>query len=353
MKNLKLHHSPCQHFTDEKRMILQRLWNVNVARGKTSRLSIRAFARLHGVPYATMRRELLRGMAGKPFFDKIRREWFLPEYDASKACSDACAKNANKGAPMRFTNRHAEALQHQIVELGKSPAHARHCLVARGYADLPCVRSIYNHIDHGDIGILRGQTPYRPGPKRKRRAPVRKALKCPANLSIEERPEQVAQRAEFGHWEMDTMVSGVGGRGGLLVLCERMTRYVIPVKLASVTARAVTDALRGIIRSGELKTVRSITTDNGCEFLDSKALERLFKRVNTELKIYYTHAYAAWEKGSVENANRHIRRFFPKGTDFRRVNKRQTNQIRDLINSIPRLYSLNGKTAHESFNNAA
>jgi IS30 family transposase len=353
VKTLKLHHAPKQHFTEEKRIILQRLWNVNANLGRETRLGIRAFAKRHGVPYETLRRELGRGMAGKPLFDEIKREWFYPEYCAEEAQSDAAWKNARKGTAQRITNKHAAALRHHIVTLGKSPNHALHDMRGEGHEKLPCLRTVYNHIDHGDIGVLRGQTPYRPGAKRKRRPPVARARKCPGNTSIEQRPPEVGARADFGHWEMDSLVSKVGGRGGLLALVERSTRFVFAVRLRSITAKAVRNALRGIIKSGALGNIRSITTDNGCEFLDSDALKRLFRQVNAMLEIYYTHAYAAWEKGTVENANRHIRRFFPKGTDFSRVKDSRIMEMQNFINSIPRKNTLNGKSAQEAFNQAA
>ena len=353
MRKLTLHRTPLRHFTQEQRIILEQRWNVNANRGRVTRLSIRGFAREHGYPYATIRRELRRGMAGAPLLDGVRGEWFLPEYSAARAQADADDRNAQKGTAQRFTNRVAEAFRHQIVDLGKSPAHARHALLAQGYVNLPSVSSVYNHIDHGDIGIERGQTPYHPGEKRKRKPQPEKAKKCPENLSIEDRPPEANQRTEFGHWEMDTVVSCVGGRGGLLVLIERVTRHMFVVRLNAITARAVRNALRGLIRSGRLKAVRSITTDNGCEFLGSAAIARLFRDINATLKIYYTHAYAAWEKGSVENVNRHVRRFFPKGTNFGRVSQAAIAAMQDFINSIPRHYSLKGKTAHEAFLAAA
>jgi IS30 family transposase len=353
IRKRKLHHPPKQHFTEEQRMILQRLWNDNANRGRETQRSIRAFAHANGCPYATIRRELLRGMDGTPFFDEIKRKWFYPEYNAEKAQADAADKNAQKGTPQRFTNTLAKAFRHHVVELGKSPAHARHDLIAEGHEKLPCLSSVYYHIDHGDIGILRGQTPYHPAEKRKRKPPVQKAKKGLANRSIEERPPEVAAREEFGHWEMDTIVSCLGGKGGLLALTERMTRFTLFVRLGALTAQAVRKALRRLIRSGALKTVRSITTDNGAEFLDSAALERLFKDVHETLKIYYTHAYAAWEKGTVENVNRHVRRFFPKGTDFNRVPPRAIAAMQDFINAIPRNKPIKGLSAHETFFAAA
>ena len=124
-------------------------------------------------------------------------------------------------------------------------------------------------------------------------------------------------RGEFGNWEMDTVVSGVKGRGGLLVLCERKTRFAILEKLETISQFEVARALRQM------------------------------------LEIYYTYAYTAWEKGSVENLNRIIRRWYRKGTDFRNVSAAKVGQLQSFINSIPRLATLKGKTANEAFSLAA
>ena len=53
--------------------------------------------------------------------------------------------------------------------------------------------------------------------------PSRRSLKMPDNLSLEDRPN-LDGRTEFGHWEMDTIVSGIHGKDGLLVLIKRQTR---------------------------------------------------------------------------------------------------------------------------------
>jgi len=201
------------------------------------------------------------------------------------------------------------------------------------------------------MGVLHGETPYHPKDRRKRRAPVHRALKMPGNLSIENRPD-ISARDISGHWEMDTVVSCINGKGGLLVLIERKTRFYIIVKIKRITQKEVLKALHRIIRSGQMKTVRSITTDNGCEFLNQEQIKSLFLAINKELKIYYTHAYAAWEKGSVENANRHIRRFHPKGTDFSRVTAGQIKKLQNFINSIPR-DTLKGLDANEAYLHAA
>ena len=89
-----------------------------------------------------------------------------------------------------------------------------------------------------------------------------------------------------------------------------------------------------------LPVIRSVTTDNGCEFLDQERLDRMFRA-----ETYYTRAFASYEKGSIENCNRLVRRWYPKGTDFSRPTRRQIRQLEDWINSIHR-ESLNGETAY-------
>ena len=93
-------------------------------------------------------------------------------------------------------------------------------------------------------------------------------------------------------------------------------------------------------RRGLLKDVKSVTADNGCEFLDPKAMKAVFG-----CDVYYTRAYASWEKGSVENCNRIVRRWYPKGTDFGLCSRADIRRLETVINSIHRL-SLGGMSAH-------
>ena len=318
-------------------------YNHNLQLPAYQRLSLRKLAVRLGLPYATLHREIQRGLVSRPILHKGRE---YSEYSEHIAQEHIHAGAQNKGRGMRFTNVLARLLATKVKTERKSPAHARKELVAEGISGVPAVSTIYAHIDHGDIGILHGETPYHPKRRAKRRGPIRRARPKPDHLSIEDRPD-LSGRAEFGHWEMDTLVSGVHGRGGLLVLIERKTRFYLIAKLRRISQLEVLRALRAIIRSGQMKTVASITTDNGCEFLDARRIETLFSRLNALLKVYYTHAYAAWEKGSVENANRHVRRWYPKGTDFRRVSGQAIQTLQNFINSIPR-QTLQGASAHEA-----
>ena len=96
-----------------------------------------------------------------------------------------------------------------------------------------------------------------------------------------------------------------------------------------------------MIRRKALGKALSVTTDNGCEFLDPKKVKAV-----VGCDVYYTLAYASWEKGSVENCNRFVRRWYPKGTDFGKCTRADMHRLERVINSIHRKL-LDGPAAYE------
>ena len=172
----------------------------------------------------------------------------------------------------------------------------------------------------------------------------------PALPSITNRPEQIDQRSEPGHWEMDLVVSRSKGKGALLTLAERATReemiFKLPDKQAA-TVRAVFNRLeRRLGHQRFQKKFQSITTDNGPEFLEYDQLTRSIYG-GKRFDLWYCHSYAAWEKGTNENHNRIIRRWFPKGTDFSKVKNAEIAALQDWMNGYPRKV-LDWKTPSEA-----
>ena len=342
--NCTIHHVRGHHIRFDQRETIALIYNANLRLPPGKRKSQNQLAKELGLAKSTFSREINRGRCNNPTCFAGRTIWEYSEHKAQDSVDDG---NRNKGCPMKVTNRMAIRLQELILKGGHSPNHAREIMVAEGF-EMPHTRTIYNHIEHGDIGICHGQTPYHPKMRRKPREKPRRSYRNPCGLSIEFRSKAVDKRTRFGHWEMDTVVSARGGRGGLLVLTERKTRYSLIEKIKTVSQNEIVAAIKRLVRKGSLEAVRSITTDNGGEFANHEELRKALRRTNRFLKIYYTHAYAAWEKGSVENVNRHIRRFFPKGTKFNLVSRNRIKELQNFINSIPRA-SLKGKSANESF----
>ncbi len=77
--------------------------------------------------------------------------------------------------------------------------------------------------------------------------------------------------------------------------------------------------------------LKTITTDNGIEFYDHQEFAR-----QLDTKVYFADSYASWQKGAIENANKLIRQYFPKGTDFRQVSDREVRQVQYKLNRRPR-----------------
>ena len=333
-------HVPGTHLTFEQRQTLAADWNDLVRAGRS--ITIRRFAARHGISSETWRREYHRGATGLAIPDtKDRRRRKYCEYDPFVAQDMINANNENKGTKMLVTNRMASLFRKHVLEEKLSPYDALcHMRKELPNQHVPCLSTWYKHINAGDVGVRYGETPYHPRKKPKHPKP-HPAKTVPGRLTLNDRPAGAKNRSRLGHFEMDTVVSGTNGRGGLLVLVDRKSRRYIIEHLRNVTQDDVVGALRRIIKRKAINLVRSITTDNGCEFIDPEKIKAV-----VGCDVYYTRAYASWEKGSVENCNRFVRRWYPKGTDFSKCTRADMRRLERVINSIHRRL-LGGKTAYE------
>lgn len=160
---------------------------------------------------------------------------------------------------------------------------------------------------------------------------VQRSGKISGSISIDLRPEVVSLRSRGGDWETDNLGGKTTDRKALSVTVERLSRYTILTKLTDRLAVTKKDAL--IRRLGIFpEDMRlTLTTDNGSENSQHKEISEDLK-----LTMYFCHAYHSWEKGGVENMNKRIRRFIPKGTSIDAVSKRRIKQIEWILNNTPR-----------------
>ena len=156
--------------------------------------------------------------------------------------------------------------------------------------------------------------------------------------SIEFRPD-ISDRREFGHWEIDCVVGKRKGKSTcLMTLVERKTRYGISVLIPKKSKKCVVNALKkvkSLFGKYFYEVFKSITADNGSEFKDANGMSLSLKN-GKSVKIYFAHAYHSWERGSNENYNRMIRRYYPKGTDFTKITNSDLQAIIQRINLYPR-----------------
>ncbi len=145
---------------------------------------------------------------------------------------------------------------------------------------------------------------------------------------------------EEGHWEMDCVVGKPGTSACLLVLTERVTRQELILKMRNKTQDcvvAVIDRLERRYGTRFSDVFKTITVDNGGEFLDGERMERSIRSPSRKrTSIYYAHPYCVWERGSNENQNKLIRRFVPKGMDIDTLSHKNIKRIEYWMNHYPR-----------------
>lgn len=308
------------------------------------------------VPVAEIARDL--GCSRQTIYNEIKRGQYVHtgkfkdelRYSAEKGQNLHDRAQLHKGRPLKIGHdiAYADFLERKILNSHFSPAAALAAARAAGFHTSICIGTLYNYISQGVFYQLTNsdlweKTTRKPRKKQERRKIAHKKLP-----SIEIRPQHINQREEYGHWEMDLIVGPQGCKPALLTLTERLTREEIIIKIPDKRAETIRRAIDRLERQTpkfEWK-FRSITTDNGPEFMEYDLLRKSACHSGNRFDVYYCHSYAAWEKGSNENHNRMIRRWIPKGTDISKVTKKRIAEIQNWMNDYPRKI-LDWKTPRE------
>ena len=193
-------------------------------------------------------------------------------------------------------------------------------------------KTFYNYVDLGLVNVkpIDLLLKVRLCQKSKRNRQRKKIL----GKSINERPQEINDRQEFGHWEMDTVI-GKRERGSvLLTLTERKTGFEI---IRKVPSRSASDTVPALVKIKALfgkeakQMFLTCTVDNGSEFSDSAGME-----VALGAPIYYANPYSSFERGTNENHNAIIRRFIPKGKSIDDVSDDLIARVEVFMNNLPR-----------------
>ncbi len=257
--------------------------------------------------------------------DEVKRNKVRGKYIAKKAQHKAYVRRKySKYQGMKIVRNPAlqEFVEEHLYDDMSPPAIAHR--LKRREKNLPSVskNSVYRYIKspYGRrIEIERNKK------KRKRNRSIPRTKLWGDRRSIDERPEAVNTRSRTGDAEMDFIVSGKSGHGILFVVVDRKHRVTFIERILKPTTAAVEGA--AIVIKKRYPEWRTSTTDNDILFQHHKELEKTLG-----ITIYFCHKYHSWEKGSVENANKVIRRDIPKRSDISKYSKKFVQRVEDKLN---------------------
>ena len=217
------------------------------------------------------------------------------EYSAFHSLTKRAESMSNTGRPLLHPELSPDILSYVQDKLydGYAPDPISGELKHAGIYTV-CTQTIYNYMS---LGILKSAGYKRRVKKVKNKSGI--AHNNTRGRSIEERPFELTERI-YGNWEMDTVVGRQGSKSALLVLTERLSRFEIIMKLKDRTQKSVISALDKLEKEYKDKfslIFKSITVDNGVEFLDMAGLEKsVYDKLSKRTTIYYAHPYCSPRK---------------------------------------------------------
>ncbi len=342
------------HLIYQDRQKLEGLVRSNHLRSKKNKVTQKHMAEVLQCSEATLSRELKKGRVDLMNYDLTP----YVSYSAEIAQNTYDYAATNKGPKLKIDHDHefGDYVAHKILKEKWSPDAIIMDLKKKEispYKTMVSTRTLYNYISKGYIAGVGNTDLPREGKQTKRSYKrVQRANKNLGAPIITERPVESTERSEPGHWEMDCIVSGKGnGLAALLTLNDRMTRESLVFKLARQTNAEVLNVLNRIERGmGRVKfneRFKSVTVDNGSEFLDWKALQKsVMGSKKTRTKIFFCHPYSSWERGTNEQNNGLIRYHIPKGAGIKVYTHAQIRELQEWLNNYPRRI-LGGLTANE------
>lgn len=313
-----------QHITSEKRAQLEILLKVRPKIAKTK------IAQMLGIARSTLYDELGRGTVEQLDTNLVEHKRYFA--DAGQRVYEEHRKNSRNPCKLARVSEFIKYAEERILKYKESPD------TVVGYAkkyglfgdDIVCTKTLYDYINRCYLKVRNIDLLLKV--KLKQKDEIVRQNKKILGESIENRPPVVGLRTTFGHWEIDTIVGTVDTAPVLLTLDERKTRTRIMRKIESRTSAAVNKAMQEIMAEyGDLapKIFKTITADNGSEFTH-------LQEALPFTKVYYAHPYTPSERGTNENQNGIVRRFFPKGKSFENVTDETVRRVQNWINFLPR-----------------
>jgi len=299
-------------------------------------------ANILGRDRSTIYREKKRGKVSRLQSDLSVKK----QYRANVAQKDYEAKGRNKERALKIgkDKKLEEHIRKRLIKDKFSPDAIVGEIKEKQlkFKGMICTKTLYNYIDAGILSGISNANLWEKRKKKNRRykTVTRVSRNNRMARSIEDRPEKANNRTEYGHWEGDCVKGPRGSKTSLFTLTERKSLEEIIIKLEKTTQEEVQRAVDRLEKKYgvDFKTkFKTITFDNGVEFLNWKSLEvSIVNPKKQRTATYFAHAYSSWERGTNENQNRMIRRFIPKGSDIANVTDNEIKTIETWMNNYPR-----------------
>lgn len=292
-----------------------------------------------GVNQSTISRELKRGRTRQMSYNHTYYDCYLADAGARVYHENRQFSKAKDHR--KYSNDFFNKLPEVIVSTKQKPrVHSVDTFVhtyRKNHPNehVPCTKTVYTLIDKGVLPVRNIDLPMktRIRPRKKHRSDPKGTNAKHLGRSIEERDSSVLSREEPGHWEID-LVLGKKAKDEpvIITMVERKTRFFLTKKVWAQNADKIQAATLQLMKMQGLEHFRTLTTDNGSEFSTLSLIEE----ETDNLQVFFTHAYAAWEKGTNERHNGLLREFIPKGKSLKNLKYSDLQNYTDAINNRPR-----------------
>ena len=197
------------------------------------------------------------------------------------------------------------------------------------YEETVCFKTIYRGIESGYFKSPKKDLLVRKGKKYKQKNTETRG-KIKNTSSIDERSLEANERLKIGHIESDTIV-GKSHKSAIATHVCRKSRYLFAKLMPNRKAETMSKTTQELFSKYKNSMIKSFTNDNGKEFSKHEEVD---KKLNTN--SYFAHPYHSWKRGTNENTNGLLRRYFPKGTDFTKLTIEEVDKVVDILNNRPR-----------------
>lgn len=270
---------------------------------------------------------------------EIRRNfWHDPEVPMATGYwhMNAQSMTAARRSRQRKLIRH-EGLRLAVIERlkdGWSPEQIAGRLRHEDHRQRVCHETIYSYVysKDGQAQELGRHLPERRRKRKARYARKPRSLVFPERCMIRYRPDAVRKREAFGHWECDLMIFRRDfGPANIATVVERVSRYTVLFRNNDRRSKPIMNSLVWLLSPLPQHARQSLTFDRGTEFAFWRELER-----GLGAQAWFCDPQAPWQKPTVENTNRRIRRWLPRDTILLALPPRELTDLARRMNATPR-----------------